>query len=405
MMRTTWCARGLLAFVCVGTSACLIDLEGLDAGSGQSDDAGDDEGNAALDECLQGSSPAGASEAVEPGCPVECASGWGHEVAALEHAWTVDVGLASDANLSAVLSQGIDGSTLVVLGGDPIRFVKVGPDGTILSDEPQSFSGSVMGLEIMDVGEEAVCLLWHDGTTVQLHIPLEIGVLDFEIGPLGPANLAALDEGLVVAHGGMLHWVADEAVTPFAAVEGRVGALPSGGMVAASSDAVTWLDAQGSVIASRGLPLDMVVHDLLALDDSRVILVGSDPVPTDSGIDGIALELDPNGEAWLQRYDRATSWCGERTHEGFAGLARTDEGSIWLAGLEGASYPFGTIDTLQPLVLQLDAEGEALALDRGAWAGWASDVVSSGDAALALVSEWNAEGDLHMWLRKYAPGS
>ena len=30
-MRTTWCARGLLAFVCVATSACLIDLEGLDA--------------------------------------------------------------------------------------------------------------------------------------------------------------------------------------------------------------------------------------------------------------------------------------------------------------------------------------------------------------------------------------
>jgi hypothetical protein len=248
-------------------------------------------------------------------------------------------------------------------------------------------------------------LLWHDGATVQLHIPLEIGVLDFEIGPLGPANLAALDEGLVVAHGGMLHWVADEAVTPFAAIEGRVAALPSGGMVVASSDAVTWLDAQGSVVASRGLPVDMIVDDLLALDGSRVVLVGSDPAPTDSGIDGIALELGPSSEAWLQRYDRASSWCGERTHEGFAGLARTDDGSLWLAGLEGASYPVGSIDTLQPLVMQLDAEGEALALDRGAWSGWASDVVSSGDAALTLVSQQGPEGELRMSLRKYAPGS
>ncbi len=404
-MRTTWCARGLLAFVCVGTSACLIDLEGLDAGSGQDQGDEGDEGDASVDACLQGSSPAGASAALDPGCEVVCAGGWGHGVPALEPAWTVELGLASDASFSAALAQQVDGNTVVALGGDPIRLVFVEPDGTILADLPQAFSGSVMALASSSGGEGELALLWHDGTTLRVHIAYDIGEWNVELGPLDAASLAATDAGFVVVHGGELLRIVGDEVTPLAAVEGRVAALPSGGMIVASASGITWFDAQGSAEASRGLPLDMVVDDLLALDDSRVILVGSDPAPTDSGIDGIALELDPNGEAWLQRYDRATSWCGERTHEGFAGLARTDEGSIWLAGLEGASYPFGSIDTLQPLVLQLDAEGEALALDRGAWSGWASDVVSSGDAALALVSQQEPEGQLRMSLRKYSPGS
>lgn len=400
MMRTTWCARGLLAIGCASASGCLVDLAGLEAGSEQSD-AGDDAGRA-NDECLQGSSLAGAGAAVNPGCEVECASGWGHDLPALEQDWMVELGLASDANISAVMSLQLDGNVLVALGGDPIRFVYVEPDGTILADLPQALSGSVVALETSVAGDGVVCLLWHDGTTMRLHIAFDLGEWNIELGPLGPASMAAIEDGLVVAYGGELLKVAEEEVVPIADTEGRLAALPGGGMVVANSEGLAWFDAQGNEQASRGLPFAMTVYEVLALDDARVVVIGTDVEASESGFDAIALELSQSEEGWSHRYDRASAWCGDRTHESFSGLARTQDGAIWLAGLDGAEVPFGTFETLQPLVMRIGAEGEALELDRGSWAGRANDVVSTGETVIALLSEEGPEDGLRMWLRKYA---
>ena len=356
-------------------------------------------------------------------CEVVCATGWGHDVPLLESEWTELTDWVDPVEGYTRGSLGIspDGRVIVVFSG-------VGANYTQHTATPEGeygafFEASFIRGEILDFGidadQEYYYYVWTDGETQELFTSHENGYEYFrrDLGPHGlDSRLAVVDDGVII----LLNVDGDTRLLridqsndivfdqPIPTTT-RIDVSPSGNVIAlANAMEVSWADMQGNYLG--GQPIEVMwMHELLALDDTHVLLAGSES-DGNGRHRGALREVGTMGLDWAQSYDRADSWCveaeGPPTQEQLLGVERLADGTLIAIGVESLGYPYSElIDHMsQPWVAHVSADGEqVLAYDRGFWQGRAIDVVTRGNAAYVLLTEDGSTDYFGVpYLRKYA---
>lgn len=424
------------------TSGCQLAVDQLEVGDGLdelggsdeidgSDEAeGSDEGQAS-DECVAaGTNRDGGSEPIDyplPECAVECASGWGHGVAPLTSAWTLD--LEHDGPTTGFTHLGLlPGGDLLAFVGKadaPARLVFVSPEGELIdAHEQPAITGDAWDVGIDDAG--IVYAIWLDDDVQSLSALSSSGehLWTVELGPhqVYHSVLTPLDSGVVVALNPADEFGTSQLVRVSAAGEVtslgtipmtfEIAVSPSGTTVAlANITTISWTDfglfPTSSVM--QGVADVSFVLGLVALDDQRVASVGV-AKNWDEGGSGNAYvkAIGPMGLEWEGRYDRALSWCPEQsegepwTEEVFIDVVRLADDSLLVVGHESGGY--GSEQIHQPLALHVSAQGEVLSRDRGFWRGEAVAAVGAEDgSAYALMYEFDGANQQHLLVRKYLP--
>lgn len=393
------------------------DIENGDGGDGDGD------GGAPSDECIvQGTNLGGGSDpAPLPQCEVECATGWGHGVAPLANEWTLDLQHEGENTGFTHLRQLPNDDLLAMIGwfDAPARLVWISPTGELLDELTQpAIDGDLWSVDVDASG--TIYAIWADDGMQSLTALASDGQ-ELWTNQLGPhlANhsvLAALDSGVMVAlnpadpleASQLLKVSSGGGVKSMGAIPltWQIAVSPSGNTVAvANTTTIRWTDFGlfPTWTASQGVADAQSVLGLAALDDQRVASVGTSlNWDEDGSLHGYVKQIGPMGLEWESRYDRATAWCGDTTdptEETLIGVTLLADGSLLVVGSET-----GGLQTEQPVVFHVSAEGEVLASDRGYWQGQAAAAVADSDgSAYVLMLAFDDASNQQLYIRKYAP--
>ncbi len=419
--------------------ACELDAEQLEVGDADDevDESGD--GDAASLECvIEGTNLDGGSEPDGfpiPECEVECATGWGHDVAPLPIEWTVDLEHEGPNTGFTYVDTMPDGGAVALIGyfEAPARLVRISPEGELVGDVTQpAIDGDVWDLGVDDDG--MIYALWRKGEMQAVTALTSAGehAWTTELGGyLGfYSEFVALDSGVVVALNPptdfelaeLVRVSADGEALAFGAIPYtlKIDVAPSGDtLVLANTTEVRWMqfdfDFGPNVTQVQGIADVSLITGLVALDDERAVGVGvsrDKDFPDEHILHGVVKQVGQLGLEWEGHYDRAVSWCPELhpgelsvTEEAFWDVARLPDGSLIVTGVETTGNPAQfEAGEVQPWVGHVSAQGEVLAVDRGFWRGQAAQVAAASDgSAYVLMTEVDEQAQMHLHLRKYAP--
>jgi hypothetical protein len=441
---TTWTTKWWALALSSMPIACVLEADQLEigdeAGETDGDDAngdgdttgdGDGDGIASLECVTQGTDIDGASEPGDypvPECEIECATGFGHDVAALEVEWTLDLEHppGSEAAGFTHIETLPDGRLLAVIANDDTvtRLVWLSPEGALLDELVQpEIDGAIWEVDVDADG--VVYAIWQDGLAQTLTALTSDGehTWTIEMGASMGARsvLAALDSGVLVA----VNPAFDDEAAQLVRVDAQgstqvvdtipytweIDISPSGeSLVLANSTALTWIHIDPEFIPTwsgvQGVADVSLVFGLTALDDQQAVSVGTSINWAESDTHrGYVKQIGSMGLEWEGYYDRALSWCPEQTatEEAFVDVAQLPDGSLIVTGYESNGLPLHMGDN-QPWVGHVSAQGQVIATDRGFWRGGATTIAIGADgSAYVMLYEFDDAQQQHIYVRKYAP--
>jgi hypothetical protein len=361
-------------------------------------------------------------------CEVICAQGWGHDVPLLESHWTNtpphlfdkvptrgSLAILPDYRVAMVLSAPGEQSQMHWFAGGGSSWEGQGE--------------SVIHGEVFDFGisdDEIYYYLWDDGLANHLTATSEDAQEIFSLETGGAYTLEVIDDGVIVMtseseqrimrinQAGEI--VFEQPIPDMWAMD----VSPSGNVIAlANFQTISWADGQGNFLGAQAIDDSNIwMNGLVAIDDANAVFVGEELEPGfifEPGFEpgdvrrrGLLSKYGAMGPGWSHSYDRADAWCAgldaQPTEERFTGIARLDDGTLLVTGIESLGHPYGNdIDsTSQPWVAHVSAAGEVLALDRGFWQGRAVGVVTRGNHSFVLLTDSNDATFGQPYVRKYS---
>ena len=394
-----------LLLACPGT--------GGDAGEDQADDA--DTGSTLEGECFEpGSLLIDRARKVELPKPsqvsgMSCSEGWASDAPGREALWTTDLGDVQDNFAPSLLRAHPDGG-VVHAGSGAIR--RLSADGEVLwtREGPDQYSQYTM---VVDADGSILATAW-DWNSYTLS--------SYRIGDDG-SDIGNLEIPLISEYATVwaMEWLGPDLILGCddITMEGyeqptllRISALTGEELLRKSNPSVfgrpfavnqsgTVLFGNPLVAGSNGAVLGTLT--LSQGGPAAAVGVGDDFFL--AGTDGdflVARYSQYGNERWLQTYDRFGS------SEQARAIAPTGDGGVVVVGLEtsppGDFYWYSS----QPMVLAVDADGNALWRDRIASPGEANAVAVAADGSvyIAGIAELEPPGPgqasgLFTWIRKY----
>jgi hypothetical protein len=184
-------------------------------------------------------------------------------------------------------------------------------------------------------------------------------------------------------------------------------ALAPSGRIAVGGETLSYFTSLGQLEHVFAFVDSPLFAQRLAFDgDERLVGIGTLPVGAPMTSDGLLFVVEGLADQPVveRKYNRGHMTCMDRpTVDWFTGVTSLADGTIVIAAAEQGPLP----DTFvtQPLVLHVDAQGNYLASDRGAWWGSTRALASdaSGSVYAAMTVESESTNPFGFVVRKYQP--
>ena len=416
------------------TDSGSTDASSTDASSTDSTDTTDT--GLALDECQQGTNPAGGSDPGEfpiSTCMV-CDQGWGHDAPQLPIEWTIELSplgsQTSYAPLALAPRSGGDGVVVISQRDADVELLNVSASGETLDANLLQTSLAIGDVEVgdsviffaaLDLDTTAWSVLAATQTgEVLWATPMTSAIQDLAATPEGGVVVAQIAGPMVGldAEGSIL-WTNPEVMAqPIGVGVSAKGSIVVGGseadLLAASLEFYT---SDGTSLLQVEVPGSAAqLVELIFLDTRRIFAGGTNFGEADTeDLVALLVDLDQPELGWTHSSNRTSSSCyfegtpyEQASREWFMAAEALADGSVLIAATEEGPRQEGNAMGGQARVLHVDAQGNLLAADRGLWYGQARALArgEAGSAYAALLKGGYLDGDqpnTGFYLRKYQP--